>query len=89
MAQKNKQKSSKGKSRKKDVPISNDPWISMRSALLIMGIVSGALAVFVGWNAIQTQGVLMGVAWGLGFGVANWLIFFVAFKFFKWSRGRQ
>lgn len=59
----------------------------MRTALLIMGIVSGALAVFVGWNAIPTEGVLLGIVWGLGFGLANWLVFYVAYKFFKWSRG--
>lgn len=87
MAKKGPPKSSKGKSHDKDERLPNDPWISMRTALIVMGVVSGALAVFVGWNAVQTQGVLQGILWGLGFGVANWLVFFIAYRFFKWSRG--
>lgn len=58
----------------------------MRTALIVMGVVSAGLAVFVGWNAVQTQGVLMGVVWGLIFGAANWVVFFIAFLFFRWSR---
>ncbi len=88
MANKKKnQKSNRGKSKRNDASLSNEPWISMRSALIIMGVVSAGLAIFVGWNAIQTQGVLMGIVWGLIFGAANWLVFLIAFLFFRWSRG--
>lgn len=87
MAKKKHQKSTKGKSQRKDAPPSNGPWISMRTALIVMGVVSAGLAIFVAWNAIQTQGVLMGIVWGLIFGAANWLVFLIAFLFFRWSRG--
>ena len=87
MANKSKPKSSKGSSQSKESPQTTGPWISMRIALIIMGIVSAGLAIFIGWNAIQTQGLIEGIAWGLGFGLANWVIFYIAYRFFKWSRG--
>lgn len=87
MAKKKNQVSAKGKSQRKDTPMSNEPWLSMRTALIIMGVVSAGLAIFVAWTAIQTQGVLMGIVWGLIFGAANWAVFLIAFLFFRWSRG--
>lgn len=86
MSKKKDQKSAKGKSQRKDVPLTNEPWISMRTALIVMGVVSAGLAIFVGWTAIQTQGVLMGIVWGLIFGAANWVVFVIAFMFFRWTR---
>ena len=87
MAKKKNQKNTKGKSERKDTTSSNEPWISMRTALIIMGVVSAGLAIFVAWTAIQTQGLLMGIVWGLIFGAANWVVFLIAFLFFRWSRG--
>lgn len=59
----------------------------MRSALTVMGVVSAGLALFVAWTAIESQGVLMGIVWGLIFGAAIWIVFLIAFLFFRWSRG--
>ncbi len=88
MAKKVKQNKRQGKKHRRETSPSNDPWLSMRSALIIMAVVSVGLAVFVAWNAIPVQGVLMGIVWGLIFGGANWLVFFGAYKFFKWTRGQ-
>lgn len=88
MAKKTKQKGSQLKTPKKESQASNQPWISMRSALIVMGVVSAGLAIWVAWNAIPSQGTLMGILWGLIFGAANWAVFFIAFMFFRWSRGR-
>ena len=87
MSKKKNQKSAKGKSQRKNAPSANEPWISMRAGLIVMGVVSAGLAILVAWNGIQTQGLLMGIVWGLIFGAANWLVFFIAFMFFRWSRG--
>lgn len=59
----------------------------MRSALIAMGVVSSGLALFVAWTAIESQGLLMGIVWGLIFGAAIWVVFLIAFLFFRWSRG--
>lgn len=87
MSKKKNQKGTKGKSQRKNASASNEAWISMRTALIVMGVVSAGLAIFVAWNGIQTQGVVMGIVWGVIFGAANWLVFFIAFLFFRWSRG--
>ena len=59
----------------------------MRSAMIVMGVVSAGLALFVAWTAIESQGVLMGIVWGLIFGAGIWIVFLIAFLFFRWSRG--
>jgi uncharacterized membrane-anchored protein len=62
-------------------------WLSMRSALITMGVISLALAAFIAWNAVPTSGILKGSAVGGLFGLASWLVFYGAYRFFKWSRG--
>lgn len=54
----------------------NQPWISMRRGLIIMGITSIAMAVLTAWQVIPSRGWLEGILWGLLFGGFIWAIFF-------------
>jgi thiol:disulfide interchange protein len=69
-------KNSKKPKVQKEVKPSNQPWISMRSGMITMGITSLALAVFIAWQVIPSRGWLEGILWGLLFGALFWGIFF-------------
>jgi hypothetical protein len=64
----------------------NEPWISMRIGLIVITIVSIGMAVLTAWNAVQTQGWLEGILWGLGFGAAVWGAFFFMLGFNRFVR---
>ncbi len=53
-----------------------EPWISMRSALIIITITSIGMAVLTAWEVVPVKGWGEGVLWGLLFGVLIWIIFF-------------
>ena len=64
----------------------SDPWISMRSGLIVMGIVSIGLAA---WTAYQVSGsrpVMESILWGAVFGGSLWLVFFGFILFNRWLR---
>ena len=52
------------------------PWVSLRGGMIIMAIVSLALAVLIAWQVIPYNGWLKGIFWGLLFGGMIWAIFF-------------
>ena len=52
------------------------PWISMRSGVIIVAFASIAMAVLTVWQVIPSRGWLEGILWGLLFGVLIWAIFF-------------
>lgn len=85
MAKGSKNQISKSK-KSKDDPYS--PWIQMRTGLIVITIVSIGMAIFMGWPAYQALGV-EGILWGLGFGVAIWIIFFGALYFNRLFRGNR
>jgi hypothetical protein len=68
-------KSKKPKGQKEEKP-SVQPWISMRSGLKIMTVVSIAMAILTAWQVIPSKGWVEGILWGLLFGALIWAIFF-------------
>ena len=52
------------------------PWISMRSGVIIVAFASIAMAVLTAWQVIPSRGWLEGILWGLLFGALIWAIFF-------------
>ena len=72
----------------KSKPDPYSPWIQMRTGLIVITIVSIGMAVFMGLPAYQAMG-LEGILWGLGFGVAIWVIFFGALLFNRFFRGNR
>jgi hypothetical protein len=75
---KNKNRTKKAPKAKQDeLPVDfNKPWVSMRGGMIIMAIVSLALAVLIAWQVMPSNGWLEGIGWGLLFGAMIWAIFF-------------
>ena len=65
-----------------------EPWISKRTGLIIMSLVSLALAIFITWTLSPALGLGEALLWGLGFGAAMWGVFALALAFNKRIRGR-
>lgn len=82
------------KRRKKAKPQSSqniqiEPWIKKRNGFIYIGILSVALAVFTGWQLYPSEGLSRSIMFGLGFGVAIWIVFGVSLTFGEWMRGRR
>ena len=69
---------------KKD--LSNQPWLSMRTGLTVMGVVSLGMAALTAYNAIPSVGIWEGILWGILFGGSLWLVFLIAFLFHRFMR---
>lgn len=54
----------------------NQPWIKMRSGMIMIAIVSIFMAVFTAWQLWPSMEWWRAIGWGLIFGGAIWLIFF-------------
>lgn len=66
----------------------NEAWISMRTGIIVMAVVSIGMGGLTAWSAIQTQGAVKGILWGLGFGAAVWVVFVIALLFNRVLRGK-
>jgi len=66
-----------------------EPWISQRNGFVYIGLLSLALAVFMGWQLYPTEGLGRAVLWGLGFAAAIWAVFGVSLAFNHWMRRRR
>jgi hypothetical protein len=69
-------KKSKKKKAQKDGKQPVQPWISMRSGMIVIAITSVALAALTASQVIPSRGWLEGILWGLLFGALIWAIFF-------------
>ncbi len=87
MAKETKKKSKQDQSA--PVQHSNGPWISMRTALTIVTLLSIAMAVLTGYTTIPALGWLEGSLWAIGFGAGVWLAFILFFLFSRWARRKQ
>jgi hypothetical protein len=68
-------KTPKEKKQEEELPF-NKPWVSMRAGMIIMAIVSLALAVLIASQVVPSRGWMEGILWGLLFGGMIWVIFF-------------
>jgi len=66
--------------------LTEDAWMNWRTGLLLNGLVSLALALFVGWQVVPVGGLKEAVRWGLIAGLSIWVIFFMALRFTLWIR---
>ncbi len=64
------------------------PWLSWKTGIKTMTVVSLSLALWVGWQVSSTEGPGAGILWGLGFGGSLWLVFF-GMNFFHQLFGRK
>lgn len=82
----NKKGRRKKSSGKKPVPQTNDPWLSKRTGFLIVGFVSLILIGLITWQLESALGLGEALLWGVGFGIAIWAVFFLAYSFNRWVR---
>ncbi|HHH41823.1 MAG TPA: hypothetical protein ENK56_07440 [Chloroflexi bacterium] len=66
--------------------LTEDAWMSWRTGLLLNGLVSLALALFVGWQVFPVGGLKEAVRWGLIAGLSIWVVFFLTLRFTLWIR---
>lgn len=62
-------------------------WISMRTGLIIVTVISIGMAVLTAVTTIPAIGWAEGLLWSLGFGGAVWLVFAGYFYFNRFVRG--
>ncbi len=65
------------------------PWISMRSGLTIVILLSIAMAILTANTTIPALGWLEGSLWAIGFGAGVWLVIVLYFLFTRWARRKQ
>ena len=81
-------KSSKKKSQKKQVlsqdspkeenesvKVKSDSWISKQMSLILITIISLAMAIYTGSQTVPALGWLEGLLWAVGYGGSIWLVF--------------
>jgi hypothetical protein len=69
-------------------PVSQN-WLSMRSGLIIMTLVSLAFTGFVAWNYYQSAGIFKAILIGLMFGGILWAIFVGNLYFNRFIRRKK
>jgi uncharacterized membrane-anchored protein len=79
-------KSNKKQSKKQDRQ--DDAWLSMRTGMIVITIVSLAIGAWTAWNALPAEGLGMSIFWGVVFGGSIWLVFFGAYFLNRWVRKR-
>lgn len=66
----------------------HEPWLAMRSGLMVIGMVSIGLFIYMTWQLYPTEGLDRALLWGLGFAVGIWVIFGLSLGFNTWLRRR-
>ncbi len=69
-------KISKDKQSKQKNQLRTEPWISMRSGVIIIAITSIGMAVLTALQAVPAMGWMEGLLWSVFFGALIWIIFF-------------
>ena len=87
MAKKKRQKSGK-KTGQDAPPATNEPWLSKRTGLITISVISIVIAVFMIWNLYPSEGA-GAILWGLGFGASVWVVFGLSFLFNTFLRGKR
>ena len=70
-------------------PALNQSWLSMRTGLIIMTIVSLGFAGFVAWNYYESSGIFKAILIGLMFGGILWAIFVGNLYFNRFLRRKK
>ena len=63
-------------------------WISMRTALIVMAIVSIGLGAWTAYQVSYTRSIVESILWGLLFAGSIWLVFFGFMWFNRFLRRR-
>lgn len=69
-------KMSSNKQSKQKNNLRMDPWITMRSGVIIIAITSLGMTVLTALQAVPAMGWMEGLLWSVFFGALIWIIFF-------------
>jgi len=89
VGKKSEKKERKREAESKQMELLSKPWISMRSGIIILAVVSLGMSILTASAAIPAKGVLEGIIWGLFFGGSVWLVFLAALLFNRFVRGKR
>jgi hypothetical protein len=82
-------KQQKREAEKRQMELLSKPWISMRTGIIVLAVVSIGMTILTAYQAIPVRGVLEGILWGLFFGGATWLVFLGYLLFNRFVRGKR
>jgi hypothetical protein len=85
---KNKQSKSKGTRPGSGKPYS-DPWLGMRTGMIVMTIISIGMAALTAFTAAPAIGWGEAIFWGVIFGFGVWLVFGIFFYFNLFIRKKK
>lgn len=81
---KKKEKKSKSpENNQSDLTSTRTPWISMKTGLRTITVVSILMAGFVAYQVIPGKGWVQGILYGLLFGAMIWIVFLIMQIFFR------
>lgn len=86
---KKKQTPKKGNTKNTKNQQSTEPWISMRTGLIVVSVMSIGMMAMTGYYTISALGWKEGLVWTLGFGAAIWVVFFGFLYFNRFVRNRK
>jgi putative membrane protein (TIGR04086 family) len=66
-----------------DLTSTRTPWISMKTGLRAITVVSILMAGFVAYQVIPSKGWVQGILYGLLFGAMIWIVFLIMQIFFR------
>jgi hypothetical protein len=66
---------------------SDQGWISIRTGIIVIGVMSLAMTVWTGSTTIPALGFWEGLLWALITGGSLWLIFLIGLLFHRFLRG--
>jgi hypothetical protein len=64
-------------------------WISMRSGLIVVSILSVGLTILIAKTTVPAIGWGEGLLWAIGFGAAIWVVFFGYYLFNRLVRNKR
>lgn len=70
------------------VPV-GQPWLSLRTGLILIGVFSVGFGIFVGWQVAPALGWQQALLWGLGATAAVWGVFLFSLVLNATLRGRR
>ncbi len=67
----------------------SQPWINLRTGLILIGVLSVGFGIYVGWQILPGLGWKSAVLWGLGSAVAIWAVFLFSLVLNATIRGKK
>ncbi len=88
MAKKSRRKREKSSNKTESGSAKEEAWLSKRTGLVVMILLSLGLAAFMIWQLYPSEGS-GAILWGLGFAASIWAVFGLAFLFNVFVRGKR